>query len=41
MGRSTEIEVNHLPLNLEELFNKVVYHTDVKFKPKLPTKLLR
>ncbi|KAF0766388.1 protein argonaute-2-like [Aphis craccivora] len=41
MGRATEVEVNHLPLNLDKLFNKVVYHTDVKFKPKLPRKLLR
>ncbi|CAH1731499.1 unnamed protein product [Aphis gossypii] len=41
MGRATEVEVNHLPLNLDKFFNKVIYHTDVKFKPELPRKLLR
>lgn len=41
IGRATEIEVNHLPLNLEKLFQKTVYHMDVQFIPKLPGKLLR
>jgi hypothetical protein len=41
MGRATEIEVNHLPLNLDKLYKKVVYHIDVQFKPNLPRKLLR
>lgn len=40
-GRATEMEVNHLPLNLEKLFKKTVYHIDVKFTPDLPKKLLR
>ncbi|KAL4119321.1 hypothetical protein QTP88_012145 [Uroleucon formosanum] len=41
LGRATEIEVNHLPLNLDQLFKKVVYHVDVQFQPDLPKKLLR
>jgi len=41
MGRSTMIEVNHLPLNLDQLFKKVVYHVDVQFTPDLPKRLLR
>ncbi|KAF0756787.1 protein argonaute-2-like, partial [Aphis craccivora] len=41
MGRLTEIEVNHLPINLDKLFNKVVYHIDVKFEPGRPKTLFR
>ncbi|XP_025198780.1 protein argonaute-2-like [Melanaphis sacchari] len=41
LGRKTEIEVNHLPLNLDKLFKKVVYHVDVQFEPELPKRLLR
>jgi len=41
MGRATEIDVNHLPLNLDKLFKKVVYHVDVQFTPDLPKRLLR
>jgi len=41
LGRATEIEVNHLPLNLDQLFKKVVYHVDVQFTPELPKRLLR
>jgi len=40
-GRATEIDVNHLPLNLDKLFTKTVYHIDVLFKPELPKRLLR
>jgi len=40
-GRKTEIEVNHLPLNLDKLFTKTVYHIDVTFTPELPRRLLR
>jgi len=41
MGRVTEIEVNHLPLNLDKLFNKAVYHIDVQFHPSHPKTLFR
>lgn len=41
LGRATEIEVNHLPLNLDKLFSKTVYHIDVQFTPELPKRLLR
>ncbi|XP_026820735.1 protein argonaute-2-like [Rhopalosiphum maidis] len=41
MGRATTIEVNHLPLNLDKLFKKIVYHVDVQFTPDLPKRLLR
>ncbi|XP_027849145.2 protein argonaute-2-like isoform X2 [Aphis gossypii] len=41
MGRVTEIEVNHLPLNLDKLFNKTVYHIDVQFEPAHPKTLFR
>lgn len=41
LGRVTEIEVNHLPLNLEKLTKKTVYHIDVVFNPELPKRLLR
>lgn len=41
MGRATEIEVNYLPLTLEKLFKKTIYHVDVQFKPDLPKRLLR
>jgi len=41
LGRKTEIDVNHLPLNLDKLFKKTVYHIDVHFTPDLPKRLLR
>lgn len=41
LGRQTEIEVNHLPLNLDKLYSKTVYHIDVLFRPELPRRLLR
>lgn len=41
LGRATEIEVNHLPLNLDKLVEKTVYHIDVRFTPELPERLLR
>lgn len=41
LGRATEIEVNHLPLNIEKLTKKTVYHIDVVFVPELPKRLLR
>ncbi|XP_050439319.1 protein argonaute-2-like [Adelges cooleyi] len=41
LGRATELEVNHLPLNLDKLFEKTVYHFDVAFSPDVPKKLLR
>lgn len=41
LGRPTQVEVNYLPLNLDKLFKKVVYHVDVQFKPELPKRLLR
>jgi len=41
LGRPTEIDVNHLPLDLDNLFKKVVYHIDVHFTPDLPKRLLR
>lgn len=41
LGRSTEIETNHLPLNLDKLFKKTVYHIDAQFTPDLPKRLLR
>jgi len=41
LGRSTEINVNYLPLNLEKLYKKTLYHIDVTFNPELPKKLLR
>lgn len=41
LGRQTQVEVNHLPLNLDKLFKKVVYHVDVQFNPDLPKRLLR
>lgn len=41
LGRMTEIDVNYLPLNLNKLFKKTVYHMDVQFTPELPLRLLR
>jgi len=41
LGRKTNVEVNHLPLNLDKLFKKTAYHIDVNFTPDLPKKLLR
>lgn len=41
LGRPTQVEVNYLPLNLDKLFKKVVYHVDVQFNPDLPKRLLR
>lgn len=41
LGRVTEVEVNHLPLVLDKLFKKTVYHIDVQFTPELPKRLLR
>lgn len=41
LGRKTEMDVNHLPLNLDKLFKKTVYHIDVQFTPELPKRLLR
>lgn len=41
LGRKTEIDVNYLPLNLDKLFKKTVYHMDVNFEPELPKRLLR
>lgn len=41
LGRATTIDVNHLPLKLDKLFKKVVYHVDVQFTPDLPKRLLR
>lgn len=40
-GRLTEIEVNHLPLNLDKLVKKTIYHIDVQFNPELPRRLIR
>lgn len=40
-GRLTEVEVNHLPLNLDKLYKKTAYHMDVQFVPELPKRLLR
>lgn len=40
-GRVTVIDVNQLPLNLDKLFTKTVYHIDVQFSPELPKRLLR
>lgn len=41
LGRHTMVEVNHLPLMLDGLFKKIVYHVDVQFKPDMPKRLLR
>nr|QEI10611.1 argonaute 2 X2 [Myzus persicae] len=41
LGRQTVIDVNHLPLDLDNLFKKLVYHVDVQFTPELPKRLLR
>lgn len=41
LGRHTMVDVNHLPLLLEDLFKKTVYHIDAQFKPDLPKRLLR
>lgn len=41
LGRLTEIETNNLPLNIDKLFKKTVYHIDVQFTPDLPKRLLR
>ncbi|VVC24908.1 Hypothetical protein CINCED_3A021441 [Cinara cedri] len=41
LGRQTELDVNHLPLNLDKLFKKTVYHIDCQFTPELPKRLLR
>ncbi|XP_050530868.1 protein argonaute-2-like isoform X2 [Daktulosphaira vitifoliae] len=41
IGRKTELDINYLPLNLDKLFKKTVYHFDVQFVPDLPKNLLR
>lgn len=41
LGCQTELDVNHLPLNLDKLFKKTVYHIDCQFTPELPKRLLR
>ncbi|XP_050538341.1 protein argonaute-2-like isoform X4 [Daktulosphaira vitifoliae] len=41
LGRKTDIDVNHLPMNLQKLFKKEVHHYDVQFNPDVPKKLLR
>lgn len=41
LGQKTEIDVDFIPLNLNKLFNKMVYHIDVLFEPVPSKKLLR
>ncbi|VVC37415.1 Argonaute linker 2 domain,Ribonuclease H-like domain,PAZ domain,Piwi domain,Argonaute, linker 1 [Cinara cedri] len=40
-GRHTEVEVNHLPLDLDEFFKKTIYLINCKFTPEYPKRLLR
>lgn len=40
-GRVTEIDVNHLLLNLDELFKNTVYQIEVKCIPEFPKNLIR
>ncbi|VVC41898.1 Argonaute linker 2 domain,Ribonuclease H-like domain,PAZ domain,Piwi domain,Argonaute, linker 1 [Cinara cedri] len=41
LGRQTELHVNHVPLDLDKLFKKTVYHINCQFNPELPKRLLR
>ncbi|VVC42413.1 Hypothetical protein CINCED_3A015370 [Cinara cedri] len=41
LGRHTEVEVNYLPLDLDKMFKKTIYHIDCQFNPELPKRLLR